>query len=235
VKAIGIALGFVAGCGRIGFDARDDAPVADSAVAPRCPADPDLVACYAFDGDTLDRSMYANHASGAEVGFVTGVNGSAARFDAATGAILAAKSSSLDLVESFTFDLWVRLDAPPPSAARAMFFDNNNQYGFSAHANELECTGPSNVHFYADAVLPVDTWVHAACTYDGSMMAIYVDGVLLDTLPVTGPNGTGGSTGLQIAANTPDGLNPDHDGLVGALDELRLWRVVTACAVDGSC
>ena len=49
-----------------------------------CPDDPNLAACYSFDGDTLDQTSNANHATAVGGSFDTGMDGQALRADSAT-------------------------------------------------------------------------------------------------------------------------------------------------------
>jgi hypothetical protein len=220
-------------CGRVDFDPLHDGSI-DAPVSPCDASDPDLVACYAFDGDTLDSSSYHNDAASSAVVYLAGVNGQAAHVDGSS-TILAPKSPSLDVTTAFTFDFWVNLDSQPAVATRMMFLDNNGDYGMALHPGQIECAGPANFHFLANATIPTATWTHIGCIYDNTAIAIWLGDAMIGTAPLTGSNNTSGPTGLQIAQNTPDTANPGPDPLLGALDQLRIWRIASACAVAGSC
>jgi hypothetical protein len=64
-------------------------------------------------------------------------------------------------------------------------------------------------------------WHHVACTYDGTIINLYVDGQLDNALAATG----------AVAANTSDmeiGRNTDGGGtqpFIGNIDEVRIWNV----------
>jgi hypothetical protein len=64
-------------------------------------------------------------------------------------------------------------------------------------------------------------WHHVACTYDGAIINLYVDGQLDNALAATG----------AVAANTSDmeiGRNTDGGGtqpFIGTIDEVRIWNV----------
>jgi hypothetical protein len=227
---------FVAGCGRIDFDPvlATDA-TADSLSPLACNAgDLDLVACYGFEGNSLDGSSYGNHVTINSATFAPGHTGTGVHADE-TVVMTAPKTPSLDLIDAFTFDVWVELDAVPPAGTRSMFLDNNKQYGFSMRENTLECSGPSNGRLIVTAQLELARWTHVSCMFDGAMLAIFIDGVSIDTKAAAGPNATNGTKGLRIGSNGPDANFPNPDPVVGTIDDVRIWRIAKPCAVLGGC
>jgi hypothetical protein len=74
----------------------------------------------------------------------------------------------------------------------------------------------SSINAYND-----NQWHHVACTYDGAIINLYVDGQLDNALAATG----------AVAANTSDmeiGRNTDGGGtqpFIGNIDEVRIWNV----------
>ena len=67
--------------------------------------------------------------------------------------------------------------------------------------------------------LVLNQWQHVAGTYDGSMMRVYVDGVLIDSLATT--TSIGNTTEhLTIGDNSFSGRNFD-----GTIDEVRIWNI----------
>jgi endo-beta-N-acetylglucosaminidase D len=86
----------------------------------------------------------------------------------------------------------------------------------------------------SSALLPAGVWTHIAGTYDGSVMRLYINGVLDNSLNATG----------SVVANAPFSLGRNYASsrcLDGRLDEARAWtRALTAaeiaantCAVAG--
>ena len=75
--------------------------------------------------------------------------------------------------------------------------------------------------------MPLNTWTHLAATYDGTVLALYVNGVQAATLVVSGPLIT--STGaLQIGGNAIWG-----EWFNGLIDEVRVYnRALSATEIQ---
>jgi hypothetical protein len=115
--------------------------------------------------------------------------------------------------------MWVRLDALPAPTKRFGLVDNNGQYGvFVGENGKIRCSIGATVPTALQLV--VGTWTHIACTYDGAAVTMYQDGVAGSTTPTTVTMTTGGTEGLRLGMNSPD-----KDELVGALDDVRIFRV----------
>jgi chitodextrinase len=67
--------------------------------------------------------------------------------------------------------------------------------------------------------LPVGTWYHAAATYDGANMRLYVNGVEVGSLVKTGALTTSSSASVNIGRN-PDGSNY----MSGVIDDVRIYN-----------
>lgn len=70
------------------------------------------------------------------------------------------------------------------------------------------------------STIPDNTWVHIACTYDGSALKIYLNGILEGTVAASGPIRTNDQP-VVIGRNL---LNTWNDWF-GRVDEVRLWNV----------
>jgi hypothetical protein len=68
----------------------------------------------------------------------------------------------------------------------------------------------------ATVAVPLGQYVHVACSIGPTAMVLYKDGAASVTAAATLAAGTGQPVG--IGANVPSG-----EGLVGTLDELRVW------------
>jgi hypothetical protein len=181
--------------------------------------DPTLAACYRFESSTkptADESQYGNSGIDLGVTVVPGFDGNALQ-TAANSLVLVGDSPSLD-VPLLTIELWFRADAMPTT--RGGLFDNQGQYGFFLlSTGELWCSAGLAVGQTAAVVSPM-TWTHAACTYDGANLIIYVDGVALTNVALAGAIDTTGVIGSAIGSHAPFGEN-----FVGLIDNLRVWRV----------
>lgn len=199
----------------------------DARVLAACPAnDARLAACYGFEGTTNDSSTNANHPSiAANITYTPGINGSALVLSANSN-VRVPDTASLDLTTASTLDTWIRLQAYPAPGARAMIVDHNG--GYAAYINPsglLTCSVSVSVstRFDSPAAIPLGTWTHLACTYDGTTLRMWIGGVEVGSRPATGTIQTAATEGTRIGGNIPDGTNPTDDPLIGALDQLRFW------------
>jgi hypothetical protein len=194
-----------------------------------CTGDPDLVACYEFEGlanpaQPDDETAYGNDGAATSVAYAAGHHGTAMSFTDASSAIIP-DSASLD-VANITLEVWVKLDALPAAtgSGRAGILDNNGEYGlFVASDGSVRCSLASTTD--TGLRLEVKLWSHVACTYDGATIALYQDGVAGPTISTTNAMFTGGVDGMGLGQNVPTG---DH--LAGAIDDLRVWRVARSAA-----
>lgn len=212
------------GCG---FQARaENAPpdAVTKASSSFCdPGDPHLMVCYEFEGDTRDSSSHHLDATMTNVTFPEGRVGAA---------MLSAANSTTDVRDSAVFDVsaltieaWISPTQLPATGARAGIVDMNGQYGVFLHpGGDLTCTMVGAPAIPAAKVqVRTDRWTHVACTYDGATAAvIYVDGASVARATGGGTLGTGGTTGISIAADNPPGSG---SRLVGLIDEVRLMSV----------
>ncbi|HTJ46332.1 MAG TPA: LamG domain-containing protein [Kofleriaceae bacterium] len=218
-----------------------DAPIVttpDAAVttAKPCPKDDALVACYRFEtGDVSkephDDSKYKNDGLASAVTFTAGPtsHGLAMSFGP-TSTTSIPDSASLD-VSQITIELWLYVNNLPPQGGRAGLVDNNNQYGlFLAPDGGVRCVIGSATDI--GLAIPTKTWTHVACTYDGSAITLYQNGlpgaVVITNLgiPTTSIDGMG--LGQNVGGGTPDHLD-------GALDDVWIWnrpRAQTDLCVD---
>jgi hypothetical protein len=205
-----------------GIDAGVDVPLdagIDTPLAPFCDrGDPRLVACYEFEGNTNDTSGHSLDASMVNVTFVAGQVGMAMQFGA-TSAADVSENPAFD-VPQITIEAWINPSALP--AGRAGIVDNDGQYGFFLQSNgDLQCTAET-----AAAGIVAGRWTHVACTVDGTNAKIYVDGSLKG-MATQGSLGSGGTTGISIAADNPPGSG---SRLIGLIDQLRVENAARTAA-----
>jgi hypothetical protein len=238
---IGVSL--VVGCGfqsPAGVEGLGGPSSADAAVdiaidaAPPCDqAEPDLVACYDFEGDTRDGSSHGLHASMIDVSFTPGHDGLAMRFGP-TSAADVPESARLDL-SRVTIEAWIRPHTLPAMGQTAGVLDNNGQYAIYVLENgRLQCiiAGLGAITFPAN--IAIDQWTHVACTYNGSEVALYARGDLLNSVSTSGDISTSGDTGTSLGADNPPGAGKR---LEGDIDQVRLYKVgrteAEICAAAG--
>ena len=204
------------------IDARDAAP--DVPPPPVCDAsDPDLVACYRFEpGPTQphDESMYRNDGTSTATTLTAGVDGDALSLDGATSYDHVPDSPSLDMPSTqLTMETWFMMRSEP-TTTRSGLLDEDGQYGMFVLASDvLRCSMAPGV-VDTPAMITLGAWTHAACTYDGAVIKVFVNGVIAAEAAGTGTISPAGVNGLAIGMNSPSG-----DVLDGAMDDLRIYRV----------
>jgi len=186
------------------------------------PADPQLMVCYEFEGDTKDSSAHHLDATMVNVSFPPGKVGKAMQFGATSAADVA--DSAVFDVAALTIEMWINPSQLPSTGNRFDLLDMNGQYVFSMEpSGDLKCAligAPSLPSAVAN--LTTGRWTHVACTYDGATVAVYVDGVVTATASGGGALSTGGNTGISLAADNPPGSG---SRLIGLIDEVRLMNV----------
>jgi len=207
-------------------DAAIDAPV-DMTLPAFCdPADPAVVACYEFEGDTKDGSAHHLDATGTSVSFAPGKVGMA-MLSGATSAADVADSPLFD-VTRLTMEAWIKPSRFPSNGNRSDVVDMDRQYAVFLHSDgTLTCAlvgGPSLVTV---AKITLNQWTHVACTYDGAVGTIYIDGAPSVTAAGGGTLGTNGTTGISLASDNPNGSGGQ---LIGLIDNLRLMSVARTAA-----
>lgn len=214
-------------------DASPDA-MPDAYVAPYCDAtNPDLVACYHFDGDALDASANDLDAQTSNVTFVAGRVGMAMQFGA-TSAAEVSDSAALD-VAALTVEAWIRPSSLPGSGARMGVADLNGQWGlFLYDGGNMRCTAVATAT-QTTGTITANQWHHVACTRDATTTTLYVDGVMVAQTIAAGSLSTSSTSGMSIAADNPAGSG---SRLIGLIDELRIMsvaRTATEICDDAGC
>ncbi len=148
----------------------------------------DLVANYSFNGDLLDRSTSANHASGKDVSFIPdqfGFGKRAVHFDGIGSGVTASNSSDLNSATT-TVSFWINATTLPASGESyiASFGGWQERWKISvpSHGKMVWTTHATSCCSDLDAgdanALVPGTWTHAVFVHDGTMDRIFVNGVL---------------------------------------------------------
>src|SRR5262249_25472250 len=148
----------------------------------------------------------------------SGHSGGALVFDGASNLVTVPDSNSLDLTTAMTLEAWVY-----PTAGGGwrdvIFKGPSSQYYLEASSDmgTPAFAGNFTSPLYAPAALPLNTWSHLAGTYDGSMLRLYIGGVLVASRAQTGAIQT--STG----ALTFGGDATYGNYFAGRIDEVRVY------------
>lgn len=188
-----------------------------------------LVARY--DLDSLSVTDDLGSANGTLVGnptVVTGKEGSGALSFDGTSGILLGNPNSLQLTNAISFSAWVRTSGQQSSGWGRIISRNNGstaeRWGATISTNrQLDCRINSATARSANNSIKDNTWHHVACTYDGTTLRAYLDGVLVGSASVSTTLSTDNQ--VSIGYNVNGG---ETRYFKGALDDVRVYnRVLT--------
>jgi len=189
-----------------------------------------LVGYWAANDDTLDYSIYRNHATAhGGVSYATSKYGQA--FNLVLGMnsyIDCGDNSSLNPIDSITVSAWIY----PVTNSRGSLITRNGPYFIEFLADRRIYAGvyagslPSWTFAVSESALSLHTWHHVVMTYDGSHIRIYVDGEIDGTPTVKSGDMAITQTSVYIGYGLP-GLDHYFNGLI---DEVMLFD--TALQLD---
>jgi hypothetical protein len=193
----------------------DDVPpdAADTPTGRTCKfPDPSLRLCIEFEDGVYspavtDASPYALDAKATNVNeWLRDVFPAAATYWQSSLAV--PEHAMLDVTDAITLEAWARV----PIYHQAGLIRNQGQYTMWVDSNgRLACT-ILGVTATTPTSIGADVWRHLACTYDGSVLKLYVNGALQRCTNLTGSIATTGTNGTRLAS-----------GLTGAIDDIRIY------------
>ena len=201
---------------------------------------PGLVAAYGFEegsGNALnDQSGNANNGTlqNGPVWVTNGKFGKALRFDGNDDLVAVPDSNSLDLSTGMTLEAWVYPTSTMSSWDTILMKEYNSGLLYALYANgdgNLPSIYITNNHteygMSGGATLPLNTWIHVAATFDGSVIRLLLNGTQVKTLSFSGSIQTS-TRGLGIGGN----MVWRDEGFTGIIDEVRIYnRALTASEI----
>ncbi len=147
---------------------------------------------------------------------------------------------------TFTVEAWIRPTGPgvggndvwgcaivnKPAEGGSTFVLPSYMLGWSPTSKRITAIGRTedgvNFNGFSTTLVQIGQSVHAAMTFDGTWMRVYVNGVLESTVPSPGGAIAYGSQDVLIgASNFANGSLRRFDG---AIDEVRIWSTVRSPA-----
>ncbi|MGE0784872.1 MAG: LamG domain-containing protein [Sandaracinaceae bacterium] len=192
-------------------------PMPDAGPANGCAtSDPGLIACFTFEGNTLDGSSNRNDATGSGVSFAAGPVGQSAVLTT-TSSLLVLPNGTQDANE-VTIEAWVRTDVLAGLPRRSGIVDADGQFSMFLYGDGLvRCAGAGDV--YSITPITAGRWHHFACVIASATTRVYVDGAEAAAEPSGAlPHVL---AGIWLGENGTTG----DDQLIGWLDEVRIWSV----------
>ena len=196
-----------------------------------------LVAAYGFDAGS--GSSAADSSGKGNVGSVSGAAwnasgrfGSALSFDGVNDWVTVPAASSLDLTSGMTVEAWVR-----PSVLggwrTAVFKERPGGPVYGLYADQAGGRPLGQVYIGSErnavgtSSLPLNAWTHLATTFDGSVVRLYVNGVL------AGSSSSSGSMTASTGVLRIGGNSVWSEWFAGLIDEVRLYsRSLTATEIQ---
>lgn len=227
-------------CGRSGAPSGEETPeptpsgTPSATPSPFCDGgDPDLLACWRFDGNLDDESPYALALSNGAIAYDTeGAVGEAVALSAASFLTLPGTAAWVGSSSAVSFEGWIKMSALP--AVRYGFVDRAPGTGYAAFVyagGELRC-GSRAIVQTTSSVIPSGTWVHIACVDDATSTSAWVNGVRhVSVLDSSLLFMNAGAQRFYLGENGPGG----DDQFLGSLDEVRfLSRALGSAEIAAS-
>ena len=216
--------------------ALDDAQVlalfGEQSPAPAVPGN--LVAHYAFSGNSLDATSYNNHASPAAMDRDRfGKANKAAAFNGTSTEVTAANSPQLNSPQA-TVSFWAKPNSYPGTGESFLLsfggWQTRWKISMPSHGKPVWTTNHTNGISDMDSgdgnELPLGEWTHVVMVHDGAKNLIYMDGALVAEKDVLGDLDDNTTHPLGIGYNPIDGGN----WFDGSLDEVQLYNTALSAA-----
>ena len=160
---------------------------------------------------------------------VAGKFGGALSFNGSGARVTVPDAASLRLSSAMTLEAWVSPSAVS-SAWRDVIVKGDDDYYLMATSAPSSFPvgagifGGVKARAFGTSVLALNTWTHLAVTYDGAMLRLYVNGVLVASTAKTGAIASSANP-LQFGGDAIYGQY-----FAGKIDEVRVYNVALSAA-----
>jgi len=166
-----------------------------------------------------------------EENWTTGVNGSALKFDEVDDYVGIPHSSNLAPTNEITLDAWFKTNdktktqsilSKTESGGYSLNIDNDGYLKLWLHVD-----GSYRVPQCSVSEIENDEWNYLAGTYDGKAVKLYLNGILKDTVSITGSIEYTWDNSLLIGAQVGEGTEPQTSGeyFNGTIDEVHISNI----------
>lgn len=205
----------IAGCGFEHGQLTDVKPdAADTTTPPpvsrecRYP-DPSLRLCLEFDDGVLSPTVHdasPNALTATAAGLTQVMRAAtdpAAQAESANVRIM--ESPALDIANAITIEMWIN----PMRNEDAVLLANEDQYGIGVtRSGHVGCgIAGRQVFSYTEGTVAANEWSHVACTFDGTRVRAFVNGVSTDCALTTSKIDTDGNKGTRIVPSFDGGID----------------------------
>jgi predicted ribosomally synthesized peptide with SipW-like signal peptide len=188
-----------------------------------------MVSWWTGDGTANDFYNINNGTLGGGATYTAGKVGQAFSFDGIDDSVFVSSSGSLDLGNTHTVDMWVKLSAYPSDPYSYLLL---NKWASGQEDKTVGIRSDGKAYYYlhyvmggaglfSNTTLALNTWYHIAATYDGSTARLYINGQLDNSKSAGGDIGDSGGT-LYL------GHNPLRSGygvpFKGQMDEIEWFN-----------
>ncbi|MEZ5197110.1 MAG: LamG domain-containing protein [Bacteroidales bacterium] len=189
-----------------------------------------LVGHYPFNGNANDESGLGNHGVVSGASLITdrfGYTDAAYQFDGIDDIITITDDPSLNSPE-FTVSAWFYQEGEGGYPRIVDKFKYLSEEGYGLVLNDAndqlraELYDNTGTHqtIESGSSIPSNSWVHGACTFDGEILSVYVDGMLADQLAVNTPLQ---QSSKDITIGNGNDETQDHP-FTGIIDDVRIYN-----------
>ncbi|WP_428656082.1 LamG domain-containing protein [Runella sp.] len=134
-------------------------------------------------------------------------------------------SSSINLGSTFTMEAWVNYSGSNSTIVDKGDYDFlwqlNANTNVNGSANKMGFYDKNTGWFYANTIVPQNTWTHVAITFNNGTITFYINGMNAGTASSVGHHQD--NLPLNIGRQQPTACQCNHFN--GTMDELRIWNV----------
>lgn len=124
---------------------------------------------------------------------------------ASSARVSIAETPQLDISGPITIEMWVN----PDRYGSATLLQNNEQYAMLLGTyGHIGCSlAGRQVFTYSEGTIAPNKWAHVACTFDGTRVRAWIDGVSTDCALTSERISTDGDEGTKLVPNFEGGLD----------------------------